>query len=376
MKSNSILLSESQVVERILQLLRAFPDAGDALPKNGLTKAYWRRLFARNDQTRRVLELYRELPLLSGIRQPSPQRADWIALMRKDFAIQESVFQGGRREIPSVPPDFCPTQAREVIRRALAASMNLPQPAKAMYWREHFGRDEVIQRIRPEESNAYIPNPHRGTTTFQRFQGDAPYSTWLWCDAEGPTTFDPGAPVRDNVKFVPRTTLSYCRWPWRWFEPKKGQYNWKLLDLALKTARARGQTLQIRIEPFTRKIDYRQEPIAATRHPPEMSVDVPDWYWDTGAAWIERGPYHRNEPDFNDPNYLKHFVSFIRAAARRYDGHPDLESVDVAVAGKWGESGGNATPETKATLVGVFRKSFKKTQLIVMLGTRALLRPG
>jgi hypothetical protein len=27
----------------------------------------------------------------------------------------------------------------------------------------------------------------------------------------------------------------------------------------------------------------------------------------------------------------------IRALGRRYDGHPDLESVDLAIVGAWGE---------------------------------------
>jgi hypothetical protein len=39
-------------------------------------------------------------------------------------------------------------------------------------WRDQFGPAETVQRVRPKESQAYLANPHRGTTTFQRFNGD------------------------------------------------------------------------------------------------------------------------------------------------------------------------------------------------------------
>lgn len=373
-RSNKV--SGSVVIGRMVQLLESFPSAGSSLPAASRTKSYWRRLFSRNERTARLLAVLMELPLFIRMRKSNPVRMDWIALLERDFVVGEGM-SGQRRRLSSpvkpgdVPDDFCPDQVKGIFQSAMVAALDLPSSPRTRYWRDHFGPSEVIQRIRPEESKAYLPNPHRGTTTFQRFQGDELYSTWKWSDADGPTTFKPDVPVRDNEQFIPRTTLSYCRWPWRWFEPAKGSYNWGLLDQALKTAKARGQTLQIRFEPFTRAIDYSSEPITAKRHPPEMSVDMPDWYWDTGAAWIEKGPYDRHEPDFNDPRYFKHFGAFIRAAGRRFDGHPDLESVDIAVAGKWGESGGNATPTTKASLVKLFRRSFTKTPLLAMLGGRA-----
>lgn len=239
-------------------------------------------------------------------------------------------------------------------------------------WRDKFGEGEVIQRVRPEETDAWLPNPHRGTTTFQRFQGDpvapGPQSPR---DTFGPTTFEPAPKkTKKNRNFIPFTTLSYCRWPWRWLEPRKGKFNWKLVDAALKAARDRGQTLQVRFQPFTEEKVEPTEKIASKRRPPATSVDVPDWYWDTGARWIaggkRKGCY---EPDHNDPLWVKHFGAFIRAFGERYDGHPDLESIDLAYAGHWGESGGNSNAATAAKLINLYLKSFKKTQLLSMLGT-------
>ena len=87
-----------------------------------------------------------------------------------------------------------------------------------------------------------------------------------------------------------------------------------------------------------------------------------------------KGPYAAHEPDSNDPKYIKHFGDFIRAFAARYDGHPVLESIDIAYAGFWGESGGNSTPQTGAKLADIYLRSFRKTQLLAMLGTPGCVR--
>lgn len=58
-------------------------------------------------------------------------------------------------------------------------------------WRNRFGPHEVVQRVRPVESRGYIANPHRGTTTFQRFDGDPVTTDDTWDDRHGPTVFKP-----------------------------------------------------------------------------------------------------------------------------------------------------------------------------------------
>lgn len=221
-------------------------------------------------------------------------------------------------------------------------------------WRNQFGPDEVIQRVRPTESRAYIANLHRGTTTFQRFNGDPVTPDWRWDDRNGPTRFtpfagDPATLVNDRY---PRTTLSYCRWAWGDLEPKKGQFRWDVIDGTLAAARACGQTLQIRLQPFL------------------GAYGVPNWYWATGAASDPAANSKENRiPDHNDPRYLEHWGDTIRMLGERYDGHPDLESFDIAYGGSCGETGGNSTPDTAHALVEVYLASFRKTQLLSMLGT-------
>jgi len=220
---------------------------------------------------------------------------------------------------------------------------------KGGYWRDVFGKDEVIQRVRPTESKEYILNPHKGTTTFQRFNGDPLYPGLMWDDSKGPTEFSPFKGNSKNPQY-PDTTMSYCRWLWSVIEPEKGKFRWDIIDGALEAARVRGQTLQMRIQPY-------------------IGNDAPAWFWDKGGVPQQDScKAGRVEPDANCKAYIDHWSDHIRAWGKRYDGHPVFESFDVAFAGPCGEGGGNANIDTVETLMGVYIESFEKTQLLAMLG--------
>ena len=215
-------------------------------------------------------------------------------------------------------------------------------------WRGAFGPEEIIQRVRPPVSTADLHNPHKGTTTFQRFNGDPLYPGLIWDDSKGPEEFPPFDGNPKNPQY-PDTTISYCRWLWSVIEPEKGRFRWDFIDGALEAARIRGQTLQVRIQPYI--------------------LDMPAWYWQLGGTPMAESEPGRREPEHNNPAYLRHWGDLIRAFGARYDGHPNLESFDIAYGGGCGEGGGNATPETAAQLVDVYLESFRRTQLLSMLGT-------
>jgi hypothetical protein len=236
-------------------------------------------------------------------------------------------------------------------------------------WRDAFSAEEKQQRVRPEATDEYLNNPHTGWATFQRFAGDPLQEDASWHDDLGPVKFPRQRPARIPTAGDLPTSVSYCRWPWAVLEPEKGRIRFDILDAALSAARRVGQTLQVRFEPYTKKVDYSVTPPTSRRHPEGASVDVPPWYWDTGATWLDKAVYAANEPDSNDALYLKHWSDFVRGFARRYDGHPDLESVDVSYAGFWGESGGNASAESSAKLVDAYLRAFRKTTLLSMIST-------
>ncbi len=229
-------------------------------------------------------------------------------------------------------------------------SASATKKKRARGWRRLFHPDEVVQRVRPEYSDEYLHNPHKGTATFQRFEGDKLYPGIKWNDREGPIWFRPPRKILQNNRYPP-TRISYCRWLWNVLEPQKGVFRWDILDGALQAAAERNQHLQIRTQPF-------------------IGNAIPEWYWATGARADKHSLNSESPtPDHNDPRYLKHWGAHIRALGARYDGHPALESFDVAYGGPCGETGGNATRATARKLTDVYLRSFLKTPLIGMLGT-------
>ncbi len=227
--------------------------------------------------------------------------------------------------------------------------VNVSDREQARTWRTLFGAAENIQRVRPEISVDYLNNPHEGTTTFQRFEGDPLQEDHRWHDDRGPMTFAPApASIPAPMPNYPPTRISYCRWPWSKLEPTKGQYRFDVIHGALEAAAKRGQTLQIRFEPY-------------------VHDDIPDWYKKTGAGIIPTNSVP--EIDSNDPLYLKHWSEFVKAIGKQFNGHPNLESVDVAYAGRFGECGGNADESSSKKLVDAYIEAFPETFLLSMMNT-------
>lgn len=214
------------------------------------------------------------------------------------------------------------------------------------------GEEEVVQRIRPTETWSYLRNPHKGCATFQRFNGDPLYPTDRdWTDEIAPLTFPPFGGKLANRNY-PDTTIAYLRWVWRVIEPKPGRYRWSIVAGALKAAKARGQTLQVRIQPYT------------------METPPPDWLWELGAKRGRRQevwwPYAPGwEPDINHPAYIRAWASLVRSFGKRFNGHPDLESVDIAIGGPYAESGGNASKKTIEYFLNLHARAFSRTELVV-----------
>lgn len=202
--------------------------------------------------------------------------------------------------------------------------------------------------VRPREILDVLINPGMGITTFQRFNGDALNSGTTWSEA-GPTAPLPASASKPEF---PDTSVSYCRWFWSALEPEHGSYRWDIIDTALQQARAHHQTLAIRMMPYDQ------------RHP------LPEWYRNSGARRANK-PQDEDgqiwQPDFSDPLYLKHWGALVAAAGQRYDGHPDLDSVDISSVGYWGEGWSKYMPafEYQKALIDIYLKAFRRTPLLM-----------
>jgi hypothetical protein len=198
--------------------------------------------------------------------------------------------------------------------------------------------------IHPQRIGDILVNPGMGIQTFQRFNGDPLNEGVRWSE-EGPIAdFPPG-----DAPDFPRSTISYCRWFWETIEPSQGDIRWQILDHALEAAARHGQTLAIRLMPYDQ------------RHP------LPEWYRKSGAKRINKEGEPIWEPDFSDPLYLQHWGALVRAAGKRYDGDPRLESVDISSVGYWGEGWSNYMPafSHQKKLIDIWFEAFPSTPLLM-----------
>jgi len=209
---------------------------------------------------------------------------------------------------------------------------------------------EPFNKSRPREMKVpLLSNPGKGCATFQRFNGDPLNTGEAWSE-EGPLSF-PATDESIADAYLP-STVSYCRWFWDVLEPERGKINFDMITGALETARARGQTLQVRLMPFG---SYKQP-------------QLPGWYrekFTVRKAQPEWASKSYLEPDYDSAEYYETWGRIIAEFGRKFDGHPDLESVDVAFIGPWGEGAGNPEHGMVDRFVDLYVKSHPKTPLLI-----------
>ena len=210
---------------------------------------------------------------------------------------------------------------------------------------------QQIVTVRPQEIDDVLVNPGIGFMTFQRFNGDSLNEGQKWTEGY-PIVYQPFTGSLEN-KDHPMTSIAYLRIYWKFIEPAEGKYNFDLIDAALKTARSRKQTLMLRLAPYGTKPDN----------------DVPDWYRAKLGDESAKKMLAKWRTDPEDPRYVRHFGGMVRAVGKRYDGNPDLESIDTAIVGAWGEGAGSTelTQATREALVDAYLEGFPRTSLVMML---------
>jgi len=208
--------------------------------------------------------------------------------------------------------------------------------------------------VKPKEIDKVLNNPGKGFMTFQRFNGDDLNRGSYWTEGY-PIDYQQLDGNLTNSDY-PSTTIAYWRVYWKFVNPEKDVYRWDMLDKALEIAENRGQTLLIRIAPYGTGTER----------------DVPNWYREMvgpNVDWEYNNPVNKWVVDPEDPRYGKYFGGFIRKMGERYDGHPNLEAVDLSIVGAWGEGAGSEllSQSAREELVNAYTDSFVKTPLIALL---------
>ncbi|HAM08828.1 MAG: hypothetical protein A2X05_15260 [Bacteroidetes bacterium GWE2_41_25] len=208
--------------------------------------------------------------------------------------------------------------------------------------------------IKPGEIDEVLTNPGMGFMTFQRFNGDDLNEGAGWTEGFpiDYQSFDGDLTNKNH----PATTIAYWRIYWKFIEPEMGKFRWDMLDKALAVARSRGQSLLLRIAPYGTGNEK----------------DVPEWYRKIVGPeknWKFNSPVNGWMVDPEDPRYAEFFGGMIKALGDRYDGHPDLEAVDISIVGAWGEGAGSEllSQTAREALINAYTGSFRTTPLIALL---------
>src|SRR5256886_1618117 len=148
-------------------------------------------------------------------------------------------------------------------------------------------------------------------------------------------------------------------------EKKKepGKFHWEIVDLALEEARAHGQTLAIRLMPYSNQ------------------DSLPVWYRNSGARRANKATDKDGEiwqPDFSDPLFLKYWGELVAEAGKRYDGNPYLDSVDISSVGYWGEGWSPYMPAFayQKELIDIGLDAFQRTPLLMNFDEQQALTYG
>lgn len=213
--------------------------------------------------------------------------------------------------------------------------------------------------IKPKESNDVLVNPGMGWTTFHSVNGD-----------------------EKNCNY-PRSSLAYYRYYWDLLEPEEGQYRWDIIDDVIERARGAGQDVALRVSSMSDTVSAGAAELkraGVVLH----NYRVPDWYRHSGAGGADyRGRRWAAdavpvwEPDYGDPLYLEKHGRFITALGERYNGHPNLDHMDIGSVGLWGEWHCGAVPrpplEKRLQIVDRYLKAFRDTPLVMLVGDEEAL---
>ncbi|WP_020620918.1 DUF4832 domain-containing protein [Paenibacillus daejeonensis] len=200
--------------------------------------------------------------------------------------------------------------------------------------------------VYPDVHERVIENPGIGFTAAPQLMG-APERI---CDNLGVEhakyKFSPDSATYNH----PDAKVSFIGVRWKDIEPVRHSYRWELIDERLASARALGYSVIIRCSPYALQLDD----------------DIPAWFRE---AYPERPafPFWRVDP--NTTPYADYWSEFISAFAARYDGHPLLSSVDLAIVGAWGEGGGTEFMDVEAIsrIIDAYVDGFKQTPLQALL---------
>ncbi|HEY3324072.1 MAG TPA: DUF4832 domain-containing protein [Planctomycetota bacterium] len=202
---------------------------------------------------------------------------------------------------------------------------------------------EEMVSVKPEETDELLANPGIGWETFHVTKArDKSLPAWL------------------------PSTVHYARWGWGKFEPRPGKIDTAFLDKQLQDSHDAEQQLAFRVMCCSTS---KSDPY------------FPAWLKDVGGRIVVA--QHDGDfpvPDLDDAVVLERHLDFIKRLGERYDGHPEIDHVDLGSVGWWGEwhmsrsaTIGMPKIENQQKIVDAYLAAFKKTPLLMLIGGGKML---
>ena len=196
----------------------------------------------------------------------------------------------------------------------------------------------------PVVTDALLCNPGIGFIAAPRLEGEQDHIFDNRGNEVRKYKFAPGQKTWNH----PDSGLGYAGSSWNLLEPQEGIYDWRHLDGQLEEVRVAGRNAVVRIQPYS------------------LTVDIPGWMREKFPEDPDF-PFWRIDPNTTD--YAVYWARFVRAFAKRYDGHPFISSVDMSLCGAWGEGGGSEFVEERKLdeIIRAYTEGFRKTPMQCLL---------
>ena len=200
------------------------------------------------------------------------------------------------------------------------------------------GNQQVV--VTPEETDEILANPGIGWETFHHTsKQDKSLPSWI------------------------PSTIQYARWGWGELEPEPGKLNTEFLDKVLKETHDVGAEVGL------------QGHVLFDRPTPPTIRDGSRTLAARNSMRTEAAKSRPPFPTWMIPSSSTRHLDFIKRLGERYDGHPDIDHVDLGSIGWWGEwhlSGSKncklPTLENRMKVVDAYLAAFKKTPLLMLIG--------
>lgn len=203
-----------------------------------------------------------------------------------------------------------------------------------------------------------LANPHKGFTVPTE-------GTWVFVPE-----FEYGPYGSLNNKAWDLVTYGSGYQKWNKLNPAKGVYDWTELDKLLDALAEHNMGYALRILPYSPSF------VKGNDTPEEEYDWTPKFVYESGAkkitATVQWNGFRATVPVWDDPVYLQAAKDFGTALAKKYDGDPRIEYIDIRSFGEWGEwhashLNGSEMPSeaVQIEMLDHYASVFKKTLLVL-----------